>query len=218
MVIKKYNTNLYKFSEIVKNVFQVNDLEKLHEERKDLLPEQKLNFDNESKTNFHKTFYSKLNNNELKFLEESFISFIVNEVKPMFDDDILHQYMPSFRVHLPGDKAIHKWHYDSDENHKHPEWEINFYIPLTDSIDSQTIWVESVPGLKNYEPMNVKYGEFLIFDGNRCTHGNKENTTNKTRVSFDFRILPIEKFSEDNKSSVTNNKKFIEGEYYKRIK
>jgi hypothetical protein len=158
-----------------------------------------------------------MNGNELQELEESFKQFIKNEVAPLFQEDILHQYMPSFRVHLPGDKAIHKWHYDSDEDHKHPSWEINFQIPLTDTYETQSIWIESVPGLRDFNPMNMKVGQYAIFDGNRCMHGNKENETNLTRVSFDFRVIPSSRYENNTKESVTTSKKFIEGEYYRRV-
>ena len=33
--------------------------------------------------------------------------------------------------------------------------------------------------------------EFIVFNGNKCIHGNKLNDTGKTRVSLDFRIIPI---------------------------
>lgn len=218
MVIKSYNSEMYRFPEIVANVFGVNDLSCIHKERQDLVPKEKLVFENESRTDFHRLFYEKMNGNELRELEDAFKSFIQNEVLPLFGEDILHQYMPSFRVHLPGEQAIHKWHYDSDEEHRHPEWEINFQIPLTDSVDTQATWVESVPGLGDYKPMNVKVGQFVIFDGNRCTHGNKENESDKTRVSFDFRVIPANRYNNNLKSSVTTSKKFKEGEYYTRVK
>jgi hypothetical protein len=217
MLIKQYDTGLYRFAEILSSVFGVSKLSKLHEERIDLLPDSKLAFENESKTNFHSLVYSKINNGELQELEEAFVLFIVNEVKPFFDNDILHQYMPSFRFHLPGDMAIHKWHYDSDSEHRHPEWEITFHVPLTSTSDTQSLWIESVPGLSDYKPVNLKYGEFAIFDGNRCTHGNKENKTDRTRVSFDFRVLPIGKYYDNVKTSVTTNKRFREGDYYRRV-
>ena len=140
-MIKKYNTDKYKFRELINNVFNINDLSKIHELRNDLLPNDRLIFDNESKTKFHQLFYLHLNNGKLLEFENSFLSFVQNEVCPLFKEDILHQYMPSFRIHLPGDKAIHKWHYDADGDHKHPDWEINFYVQLTDSFDTQTIWI-----------------------------------------------------------------------------
>ena len=216
MTIHNYNTTKYRFVEIVSSVFDVEDLSTLHKSRPDLLPSHKLVFENESKTDFHTLFYSKMNNSSLKDLEDSFYLFIDNEVKPFFNQDILHQYMPSFRVHLPGDQAIHKWHYDSDEDHLHPDWELNFQIALTDMSDTQATWIESVPGLGDFHPMNLCYGEYVIFNGNKCMHGNKENVTDCTRVSFDFRVIPNDRYTDTSKS-LTINKKFSEGDYYRRV-
>ena len=36
----------------------------------------------------------------------------------------------------------------------------------------------------------MKAGEFARFNGASLQHGAKVNTTGKTRVSFDFRIIP----------------------------
>lgn len=217
-MIKRYEISKYDFHGIVAEAFNVDDLSNIHLLRNDLVPQEKLIFDNESKTKFHTHFYSLLNEGKLPRLESAYSEFVEREVGPFFSEDILYQYMPSFRVHLPGDKAIHKWHYDSDKDHCHPEWEINFHIPLTRTRDSQSIWIESVPGLGDYSPVNLEYGEIYIFDGNRCTHGNKENITDSTRVSFDFRIIPVSKFSVNQKESVTSSKKFVEGQYYRRLK
>ena len=216
-MIKTYNTEKYNFHDIVSKVFEINDLSKIHELRKDLHPNNKLNFDNESKTKFHQHFYKNLHDGNLLELEKSYMSFIANEIKPLFSESILFQYMPSFRVHLPGDQAIHKWHYDADDDHRHPEWEINFFIPLTSSLDTQTIWFESIPGLRDFSPANMSYGQYLIFYGNKCTHGNKVNMTDSARVSFDFRIIPSSRFKNNQKTSATTNIKFTEGQYYRRM-
>jgi hypothetical protein len=217
MVTKDYDISKYKFADIISSVFNVNNLASLHKDRSDLLPDGKLVFENESQTDFHSLFYSKMNNSELQDLEASFHLFIANEVRPLFDQEILHQYMPSFRVHLPKDQAIHKWHYDSDDDHKHPDWEINFQVALTDMFETQATWIESIPGLGDFSPMNLRYGQYSIFDGNRCTHGNKRNSTDSTRVSFDFRVIPSDRYESNFKSSVTTNKKFAEGDYYRRV-
>ena len=64
--------------------------------------------------------------------------------------------------------------------------------------------------------MELKYGEFIIFNGNKCIHGNKLNDTGKTRVSLDFRIIPISNYDQySSKISATSTRKFIVGEYYK---
>jgi ectoine hydroxylase-related dioxygenase (phytanoyl-CoA dioxygenase family) len=124
---------------------------------------------------------------------------------------------------LPNDRAIHKWHYDSDAEHKHPDWEINFQLALTKMFDSNATWIESIPGIKDYKPMELEVGQFSIFDGNKLTHGNKPNVTNKTRVSMDFRVIPYDKYEQfkcknfcwgESLESVTTSRKFDIGGYY----
>ena len=217
MIKYKYDTHKYNFAEMIKDLFGVTDLQLLHKERKDLHPNKILIFDNESKTKYHNKFYSKMNKGWPQ-LENAYDLFIKNEITKYVQEDFIYQYMPSFRVHLPNDKAIHKWHFDSDVDHLHPEWEINFQVALTEMYDTQATWVEAVPGLKKYMPMEMSYGEFYIFNGNKCTHGNKENISGKTRVSFDFRILPKSKYNPSLVESVTAKKKFLLGDYYKEIK
>ncbi|MEZ8283593.1 phytanoyl-CoA dioxygenase family protein [Vibrio splendidus] len=57
-------------------------------------------------------------------------------------------------------------------------------------------------------PCNLKAGEYLFFDP-RILHGTQENTTDSTRVSMDFRILPVESFNkiekEFNSSDISIN-------------
>mgnify|MGYP001429217193 CR=1 FL=1 len=60
-------------------------------------------------------------------------------------DKFVYQSFPSVRFHLPNDQAIHYWHCDSDKDHMHPEWEINFHLSLTNiEEETQAMWVESV--------------------------------------------------------------------------
>ena len=133
----------------------------------------------------------------------------------MFGKSFVYQAFPSFRVHIPNDQAIHKWHHDSDEHHNHPDWEINFQVALTKMWDSNAMWLESVPGLGDFKPVEMEVGDYTIFYGNKCAHGNKENKTGKTRVSMDFRVLPYDKYDESSaKNSATAGTKFVIGHYY----
>jgi len=104
---------------------------------------------------------------------------------------------------------------NSDKNHQHPVGEINFTIPLTKMYDTNAIWVESFPAMCDYNPMEGENGDLFMWDGNRCAHYNKFNTTGYTRISFDFRILP-NKFYDPNysKTTATTGKKFLIGHYY----
>lgn len=211
----KYNTNTYPFRNLLQKLYKVEKIEKLHLERPDLLPQEELKFENEASTKFHKVFYEKLNNNWTEFIEV-YESFIKYEITKLFDEPFAYQYLPSYRVQIPKEKAIHKWHFDSDQDHKHPNGEINFCIAITKMENTTAIWAETSPGKKDFFPMEIDYGQYFNFNGNKCTHGNKINKSDNVRISFDFRILPKSKYLLDKKkTSVTSKKKFIVGEYYK---
>ena len=76
--IHSYDTDIYPFRELIKNLYKVNKLEKLHLERLDLLPEEKLKFENEASTKFHKIFYDKLNNDWKEFINIYVIKLSLN--------------------------------------------------------------------------------------------------------------------------------------------
>ena len=217
-VIKTYDSDKYDFVGEVARIFDVppEDLHKIHHLRKDLMPESELNFSNETKTHFHSVFYGALNSVDGAPIKEVYYRFIESIIEPIFRRPFLYQSFPSFRVHIPNDQAVHKWHYDSDEDHRHPEWEINFQIALTKMWGSNAMWLESIPDLGDFKPIEMEVGEFCIFNGNKCMHGNKLNKTRQTRVSMDFRVLPYEKYNESEcLESVTANRKFVKGDYYK---
>ena len=210
-----YDINIYPFKKMIQDIYEVEKIEKLHLERPDLLPMKKLKFENEASTKFHKIFYDRLNNNWKEFID-IYESFIKNEIVKLFDEPFAYQYLPSYRVQIPNEKAIHKWHFDSDEDHKHPDGEINFCLAITKMKDTTAIWSETSPGKKDFFPMEIDYGQYFNFNGNKCTHGNKINTSNNVRISLDFRILPKSNYSTKKKlTSVTSKKKFVIGEYYK---
>tara|TARA_R110002020_G_scaffold183027_3_gene378969 strand:+ start:19341 stop:20024 length:684 start_codon:yes stop_codon:yes gene_type:complete len=214
-----YDTEKYCFAELIASTFEVDNLDDLHNLRSDLLPPKQLNFDTETKTKFHETFYKRLNDGWPELIG-AYELFIKNEVAPRFDNNFVYQAFPTFRVHIPNDQAIHYWHYDSDPDHMHPDWEINFQIAITDMEGTRCTWVESVPGLKDFNPMEMNYGEYTIFNGNKCTHGNKVNQTDKMRISFDFRIIPGNRYNPEydpGQLTATAKKRFIVGDYYKKF-
>ena len=66
---------------------------------------------------------------------------------------------------------------------------INFHIPLTPSFGTNALYSESHPGKEDWHPLRSSSpGLGYVFDGARCLHFALENTTNRTRVSIDFRI------------------------------
>ena len=49
-------------------------------------------------------------------------------------------------------------------------------------------------------------------------HGNKQNTTQNTRVSVDFRVIPLSKYNEEDGSAIYTKMKFQIGDYYEVTK
>lgn len=215
-----YSVEEFPFRDLVAEIFECQNLEEIHHERDDLMPELPLVFETESKTPYHGTFYRAVNAEPSPF-RELYRRFVADVITPIVGEPFVFQYQPSFRIHLPGDKAIHKWHYDGDDDHGHPAGEINFILPVTDCQGTAAVWAESEPSRGDFAPMELAYGEFVRFNGNRCRHGNQDNRTGRTRISFDFRVLPARFYSEpptgDGISSITSGLKFRVGSYYARF-
>lgn len=224
MKIFSFDESQYGFREMVAQLFGVSSLETLHLFRKDMVHEGDVLWKSESDSDFHRAFYSKLNLNgpgePWQEMIDAYDSFVRGEIVDKLGGDVklLIQKFPSFRVQTPNSQAIHKWHFDSDEDHGHPNGEINVQVPLTVMYDTSATWIEPIPGMGKFEPMQMFPGQYSIFNGNKCMHGNKKNVTGLTRVSFDFRVIPKEVLeSQSCNASATLGVKFANGGYYKEI-
>lgn len=214
MNITQYDTETYPFVKILIQFFGVENLDELHT-KTNILYDKQFEVGKDSSTIFHLSFYTRLKVG-WEELEKVYEKFIAEVVAPKNNETFLYQKFPTFRAHLPGNVAVGAFHNDSEFNH--PNGETNYILPLTNSSDTASVWVESEPGKKDFTAIDMKVGDLIEFDGNHLTHGNKQNLTGKTRVSFDFRILPISKYKEVNSGqSVTLGTKFKEGEYYKKF-
>jgi ectoine hydroxylase-related dioxygenase (phytanoyl-CoA dioxygenase family) len=113
----------------------------------------------------------------------------------VFDEGVsyLFQVEPNLRIHPPGGVCV-PWHTDAEFGHLPEEW--NVWVPLTETTnDSQRLWIDGY--CKNCPcPMVVPFGSALIFHGAEVRHGNVVNTTDITRVSFDFRLLAKEHYRD----------------------
>lgn len=198
------------YSEKVLSAFHLEDL---HLVAKKDYPEL-FKIGQDSSTEFHAKVYDRLREGWPKF-EKLYLELIGWVVAPLFDDDFLFQKQPTIRFHIPGNVAVGDFHTDAEFNH--PSGEINFIIPLTNSDGTACPYVESEPGQQDFEPIPLRVGQLIRFNGNELRHGNKINETSATRVSMDFRILPISKYNpEGTGESITKKTRFVEGEYYNR--
>ena len=198
----KYNTNKFNFAEQLQNLFNIEKLDSIN----DLVPvfERK----NDQNTKYHKLYYDWIRQDNSKLLYENFINEVV---RPLYDESIVYQAIPTFRVCYPNNIAVGEFH--KDKHYRNIEWaekvnELNYFMPLTNAFDTNTIWVES-------EEDN---GEIIQWDGSNLSHGNKLNKTGKCRISVDFRVIKKSEYIESNQSSINTSIKFAIGGYYKVTK
>ncbi len=212
MIKYTYDIKEYNFVDEIKKLYEIENLENMHKEWKDAIEYKVLdNIRTDQRTLYHKHFYDNANKTNWYKIYKKFVKEII---RPLFDEHILLQSIPTFRVHQPNNLAVGRYHRDSDYGHSIHE--VNFFLPLTAAYDNGTVWTETEKNKKDFQPINAKVGEVWQWDGANLLHGNKLNDTGKTRVSVDFRVLPISKYEETDTVSVTNKTKMIIGEYWEK--
>lgn len=222
--IIQYNTNKYDFDKVLINLFNVSSLENIHNE-----VERLEGFDGDvgrdSQSTIHHLFYKTIKNEDsiLRQLWDRFLSEVV--LRNFFNEEsYIVQKLPNIRIHIPGSKAINRWHCDSDKDHRHPLGEINCILPLTEMYESNSVWRESKPNFGDFKAFELSFGDLVLWNGNTCIHGNKVNKTEITRVSFDFRILSKKNYEKMLKNQGSNQiatatmkTKFLIGAYYREF-
>ncbi|KAL6070356.1 Streptomycin biosynthesis protein StrG [Balamuthia mandrillaris] len=174
-----------------------------------------VSFENDQATWFHRRYYQSPHLPELLDVYERFIREVI---VPRFfagETRVIYQKKPTFRVHLPNNVAVGQKHRDGD--YFHPPGEINFWLPFTAVHDSNGFYVETQPDKGDFHGLTMGYGQVFRFWGNRCWHYNLPNTTGRTRLSFDFRLIAGSCYSEPTDiaaCSVKTGLKFRIGSYF----
>ena len=65
--------------------------------------------------------------------------------------------------------------------------------------------------------MDCDYGDCIEWDASNLMHGNKDNITSNTRVSFDFRVIPKSRYIESDHLTINTKIRFGIGGYYEVI-
>ena len=171
--IFKSKKNLF-IKELRSKVAETLKVERLEEIHKKISPKQL----NEARIEAFKSI-NLIDNWKKKLLE-----LITPEIHEIFGLDLAIQKKLNLSIQMPEDEnSVLEKHTDfrsGDSPFQRVIW-----IPLTDSFDSNAMFMENELG--NYEPVKVNFGEFLIFDPN-TNHGNIVNKTKKTRVSVNIRV------------------------------
>ncbi len=164
----------------------------------------------------------------------------------LFDFDFYFQDVPTFRCSVPGSPG-YNWrpNYHTDIAIGHPPNTINFWLPVTecsgnnsliyaDLDDSIDVWRDFQFNFKKFhatldendelfqrcqsisKSFDASDGEGLVFDS-RCMHLHQKNDTQQARVSFDFRIIPVDAMNAMDVAFVGTGRRkaqFKPGEYY----
>lgn len=211
MIKVGYSIEIFPFAELLENLFKVQDLSLINDEVEVFKRE------NDQSTKYHKIFYEWARTDSF---EQLYSNFILKVVKPLYNEQVVYQAIPTFRVAYPNNIAVGEFH--KDKHYRDVTWadevdEDNFFLPFTNAFDTNTIWVESEEDKEDYAPIECKYGEIVQWDGSNLKHGNKINTTGKCRVSVDFRVIRYSKYKPSEHGSINTRTKFQIGGYYKIV-
>jgi acetone carboxylase gamma subunit len=213
-ILNNYDNNKYDFRPFAIECFKTGKLDMVHENNPSY--EVFKEFGPDVQTWYHEKFYNYLKTNGGE-MQERYDNLIKDIILPYLNlKEALVQKFPSFRIQLPGNKAVAKMH--NDHTLGHPVGEINFSYSFTDMYDTNTIYIEEMPRSKIFKPMNMKANNNICFNANLCMHYNEINETGKSRMSMDYRILPLENLPKKDLYSHSTKQKFVEGGYYNLIK
>ena len=133
---------------------------------------------------------------------------LIETVGELIGEELICQKRPTFRIQRKGKKSV-DFHTDEILS-GHPPNMKNIWIPLSETFESNGIWIVNEENtkkliskfknnkwdlktlnkesLKIAKPQIMKYGEILTFN-NKNLHGTVPSKEDKVRYSIDFRIL-----------------------------
>lgn len=194
--ILNINTNVHKFKEYFQELFKYEDLGQMHLKSEDYnnnidkLTEGVLS---DIDTDLHKIFYKDIKTNDkFKNLYCELIKDIYNNLFPE-ENVLIFQSFPSIRIQFHENIVVPQ-HYDADDLGKHPIGEKNFILPITKMYGTNTLYIESEPGKKDFQGLEADYGNLMYFNGNTCVHYNMKNKEKDIRISLDFRIILLKDY------------------------
>ena len=187
MTIHTYSVKEYDFPKIIADYLGATDLSALTSDVE--AGSQHSLYKNMEQATLYKRLYEKLDSREGKDFYQCYERFIREVIRSQFNEPIYYQKKPTHRIlflNNPGESRFHR-----DRDYGHSTAEINYLVPQTRAFDTNTFWLESEEGKEDFRPVEMQIGDFVRFNGASLKHGAKVNTTGKSRVSFDFRVIPF---------------------------
>ena len=207
----------HEFEKFLTDSLGINELEKAHLDNNS----EKLKYGTDQKTELHRVLYKEFDKEDKSKLIANYNLFLKFRAGQLLEqtgiNDWAFQRFPSLRVQFPNNISVFEYHRDSDYNH--PLGEINHFLSITKSENTGALWVEENLGWEDFKPLNLNKGEMAVLDTSIFKHGDKLNQEESTRVSIDFRAIPLSALkAEESKKSITAGRKFDIEDYYTCIK
>jgi len=191
-----YDVDSFPLDRILAETLGVEDLSTLHVDNPLIKDKRKLMapLKNRGKRRrFHQCFDSFVTSHVIPLLHSQALSkgvFYTNrhQLQKGKPQSIVYRYQtfPTINIVRPGDCSTDP-HCDMAQGHS--VGTISYHVPLTAAFGTNALHVESRPGREDWHPLEARSpGLGFQFDGARCLHFGLKNTTDRTRVSLNFRI------------------------------
>ena len=134
-------------------------------------------------------------------------ALVRDKIAEHLDGAFHFQRVPGIRIHLPGARTVQ---YHSDYWYGHGPEALNFWLPITRSFESNSLFVATLEdSLRETDtavrlklsqpeiderlraicrPVELDFGAIQVFNA-MTAHGTIQNDTQRTRISIDFRVL-----------------------------
>lgn len=130
--------------------------------------------------------------------------------------EVVFQAVPILRVSPPSTVPMGRRHKDRDYGHQ--PGQVNFWMPLCSAFGANSLFVEADNAHGASHPLEGDWGDIHRFYGNGLYHHTVPNTTGTTRISLDFRVVPMPLYDDDwpaSRGRRNGQQQFFIGGYYK---
>ena len=183
-----YDTARYPFRKLIGEYIGTQELETLHANYDSDPARANSLYKNMEQSPVFRAMYAGLSSPQGEEFYATYERFVREVIRPQYDGPIYYQTKPSHRIlfaDVPGQSRFHR-----DADYGHDPAEVNYWVALTPAYGTNTFWIETEEGRGDYQPVEAEPGQFARFRGSTLSHGAKNNTTGRSRVSFDFRVIP----------------------------
>ena len=190
-IIQNFDPVEYDFVRLLQTYIGAEDLTRLTTDYTDA--------DDRSANSFYKSMeqsphfrrmYAGLESDAGQAFYQLYERFVREVIRPQYPGPIYFQARPSHRIlfaDTPGESRFHR-----DGDYGHHAAEVNYQVAQTPVYGNNAMWIESQENLGDYAPVELAVGQYARFRGVSLSHGARANDTGRSRVTFDFRVIPAD--------------------------